>query len=128
MSHSFPLYRLAWGGAQAHELLARLVSLKYPGFPNKIQSYQATVRPPPNFTLGHRSTEVDVDLPRLPQFMTRESCYFADNFQEEMRSLSDPKKLSEKTLVMQFPFTAPVRLLPAFPKTPLHESLTCSSF
>jgi actin-related protein len=100
--------RLAWGGAQAQELLQRLVQLKYPSFPNKIQPFQATVSrlqisPTRNvltLTLRHRCR---------PQFMARESLYFADDFSEEVRALADPTTLDEKSVIMQFPFTAPVR-------------------
>lgn len=40
--------------------------------------------------------------------MARESCYFADDFSEEVRALADPATLAEKSIVMQFPFTAVV--------------------
>lgn len=43
--------------------------------------------------------------------MARESLYFADDFGDEVRALADPKMLAEKSVIMQFPFTAPVRPL-----------------
>ncbi|KAJ9475548.1 Actin-related protein 5 [Pseudozyma hubeiensis] len=33
--------RLAWGGAQASDLLLRLIQLKYPGFPTRVTPWQA---------------------------------------------------------------------------------------
>ncbi|SJX65564.1 related to ARP5-Actin-related protein [Sporisorium reilianum f. sp. reilianum] len=33
--------RLAWGGAQASDLLLRLIQLKYPGFPTRVTQWQA---------------------------------------------------------------------------------------
>jgi actin-related protein 5 len=36
--------RIPWGGSQASELMLRLAQLKYPSFPFKVTSSQATVR------------------------------------------------------------------------------------
>ncbi|WVQ80378.1 hypothetical protein IAT38_002483 [Cryptococcus sp. DSM 104549] len=74
--------RLPWGGAQASELLLKLAQLKYPGFPVKVTSAQAT-------------------------FMYRETCYFSSNYEEELRGLEDPAKLASITKVLQFPYTKP---------------------
>ncbi|ORY34334.1 putative actin-like protein ARP5 [Naematelia encephala] len=72
--------RIPWGGAQASDLMLRLAQLKYPGFPTKVTSTQAT-------------------------FMARETWYFSSNYEEELRELGDPVKLSEMTKVVQFPYT-----------------------
>ena len=45
------------------------------------------------------------------QFMYRETCYFSSDYEEELRSLGDPEKMSEQSIVVQFPFNAPVSLL-----------------
>ncbi|WWC58082.1 uncharacterized protein I303_100617 [Kwoniella dejecticola CBS 10117] len=74
--------RIPWGGANASELMLKLAQLKYPSFPTKVTPSQAT-------------------------FMFRETCYFSTDYDEDLRSLADPAKLSEMTKVVQFPFTAP---------------------
>lgn len=39
--------------------------------------------------------------------MYHETCYFATDYEEEIRSLADPKAMADMTKVVQFPFTAP---------------------
>jgi actin-related protein 5 len=40
--------------------------------------------------------------------MYRETCYFSSDYEDEIRSLADPAKMSEMTKVIQFPFTQAV--------------------
>ncbi|CDZ96567.1 Actin-related protein-Arp5p [Phaffia rhodozyma] len=75
--------KLAWGGSQASEMMLKLVQMKYPGFPTKVTPNQAT-------------------------FMYRESCYFAEDFQTEIKTLADTKRINGVDTIMQFPFTVPV--------------------
>ncbi|KAK8845440.1 hypothetical protein IAR55_006153 [Kwoniella newhampshirensis] len=74
--------RIPWGGAHASELMLKLAQLKYPSFPVKVTPAQAS-------------------------FMYRETCYFATDYDEELRSLADPDKLSAMTKIVQFPFAKP---------------------
>ncbi|WOO86060.1 Actin-like protein arp5 [Vanrija pseudolonga] len=74
--------RIPWGGAQAADLMLKLTQLKYPSFPVKVTNSQAT-------------------------FMYRETCYFSSDYEEELRSLTDPVKMMEQTKVIQFPFNQP---------------------
>jgi hypothetical protein len=43
--------------------------------------------------------------------MYRETCYFSSDYEDEIRSLADPAKMSEMTKVIQFPFTQAVSSL-----------------
>ncbi|WWC66880.1 uncharacterized protein I206_100787 [Kwoniella pini CBS 10737] len=74
--------RIPWGGAHASELMLKLAQMKYPSFPTKVTASQAT-------------------------FMFRETCYFSTDYDEDLRTLADPAKLSEMTKVVQFPYTTP---------------------
>lgn len=41
--------------------------------------------------------------------MYRETCYFSDDYESELRSLEDPAKMAAMTKVLQFPYNKPVR-------------------
>ncbi|WVN87297.1 uncharacterized protein L203_102475 [Cryptococcus depauperatus CBS 7841] len=71
--------RISWGGAQASDFLLKLIQLKYPTFPTRVTSAQAT-------------------------FMYRETCYFSTDYDEELRALADPARLVAMTKVVQFPY------------------------
>ncbi|SNX86671.1 related to ARP5 - Actin-related protein [Melanopsichium pennsylvanicum] len=83
--------RLAWGGAQASDLLLRLTQLKYPGFPARVTSWQA-------------------------QHMLEELCYVSSDYADDIRGFSmmptshksySPSSwtLMEKAdVIIQFPF------------------------
>ncbi|PWY99315.1 actin-like ATPase domain-containing protein [Testicularia cyperi] len=55
--------RLAWGGAQATDLLLRLIQLKYPNFPSRVTPWQA-------------------------QNMLEELCYVSEDFSNEIRGMA----------------------------------------
>lgn len=40
--------------------------------------------------------------------MYRETCYFSQDYESDLRMLADPSRLVEIDTVMQFPFVAPV--------------------
>ena len=40
--------------------------------------------------------------------MCRESCYFAEDYQSEIRSFADPAKIASKDILVQFPFVVQV--------------------
>jgi actin-related protein 5 len=44
----------------------------------------------------------------ITQFMVRETCYFATNYEEEIRSMGDPAVMGAQTTVVQFPYTEAV--------------------
>lgn len=77
--------------------MLKLTQLKYPSFPVKVTNSQATVG----------TAEFNSGLTN--QFMYRETCYFSSDYEEELRSLTDPVKMMEQTKVIQFPFNQPVR-------------------
>lgn len=43
--------------------------------------------------------------------MYQETCYFSSNYEEELRAFDDPVKMGDQTVIVQFPFTQPVRAL-----------------
>ena len=45
--------------------------------------------------------------------MYHETCYFSSNYDEDLRSLEDPEKMTKMSTIVQFPFTQPVRQLSA---------------
>lgn len=45
----------------------------------------------------------------LIQMMVRETCYFASDYDEELRQLGTPTALAANTAVVQFPYTEAVR-------------------
>lgn len=40
--------------------------------------------------------------------MARETCYFASDYDAELRSLGDPAAMAAMTKIIQFPYTIPV--------------------
>lgn len=46
--------------------------------------------------------------PLFSQFMVRESCYFAEDYQSEITSFADPTKMAANDVLVQFPFVVPV--------------------
>lgn len=95
---------IPWGGSQASELMLKLAQLKYPSFPVKVTQSQATVC----LFLAFNSPQTDGIL---HQFMYRETCYFSTDYEEELRMLEDPAKLSAMTKVIQFPYSKTVGYL-----------------
>jgi actin-related protein 5 len=43
--------------------------------------------------------------------MVHETCYFASNYEEEIRSMGDPATMAAHTTVVQFPYTEAVSFL-----------------
>lgn len=83
--------RLSWGGAQASDLLLRLIQLKYPNFPSRVTTYQA-------------------------QHMLEEMCYVSSDYSDEISGMSmmpashkshipaQWTAMEKADLVVQFPF------------------------
>lgn len=83
--------RLAWGGAQASDLLLRLIQLKYPGFPARVTPWQA-------------------------QSMLEELCYVSSDYTADIRGMAmmpaSHKSYSPSTwtpmekadVIVQFPY------------------------
>lgn len=82
--------------------MLKLAQLKYPGFPLKVTASQATV------------SRIILPCPLVTtcmaddQFMTRETCYFATDFESELRDMASPAGLAAATTVVQFPYVAQV--------------------
>lgn len=72
--------RLNWGGCQASEFLLKLMKLKYPTFPARINEYQME-------TLIHKH------------------CYVSTNYDEELSHYLDWTGLEERDHVIQYPYT-----------------------
>lgn len=77
--------RLNWGGSQTADYMLKLVQLKYPAFPAKLQPWQA-------------------------ESLMMEHCYISGDYKEEVTSYLDAEVLEEKDRVIQFPFTETVRI------------------
>lgn len=75
--------RLNWGGSQASEYLMKLLKLKYPTFPDKINDIAA-------------------------QNMVREHCYVSRNYDDELSGYLNWDGLEERDRVIQYPYTEPV--------------------
>lgn len=86
--------------------MLKLVQLKYPSFPTKVTAPQATVRS--NLLLPLRSSCSPSDELFFLQFMVREACYFAEDYQSEITSFADPSRMAAKDVLVQFPFVVPV--------------------
>ena len=78
--------------------MLRLAQLKYPSFPLKVTPQQATVSLPMQRIWNKL----------IHQFMVHETCYFASNYEEEIRSMGDPATMAAHTTVVQFPYTEAV--------------------
>ncbi|KAI1766208.1 actin-related protein, ARP5 class [Hypoxylon sp. FL1150] len=75
--------RLNWGGWHAAEYLLKLIRLKYPTFPGKLNASQA-------------------------EHMIRDHCYISKSYDDELRSYLDWTGLEDRDVVMQYPFTEEV--------------------
>lgn len=59
---------------------------------------------------GQRKCFTKSETQLIDQFMVRETCYFASDYQQEIREMSIPANMSAKTAVVQFPYTEAVGL------------------
>ncbi|KAI1638523.1 putative chromatin remodeling complex subunit [Biscogniauxia mediterranea] len=75
--------RLNWGGWHAAEYLLKLIRLKYPSFPGKLNASQT-------------------------EHMLREHCYVSKSYDDELRSYLDWTGLEDRDIVIQYPFTEEV--------------------
>ncbi|KAK6073040.1 chromatin remodeling complex subunit (actin) [Seiridium cupressi] len=92
-THVIPVYnskamlaqaiRLNWGGWHAAEYLLKLIRLKYPSFPGKLNASQA-------------------------ENMLRDHCYLSKDYDSEVRSYLDWTGLEDRDVVIQYPFTEEV--------------------
>ncbi|ORY63199.1 putative chromatin remodeling complex subunit [Pseudomassariella vexata] len=92
-THVIPVYnskamlaqaiRLNWGGYQAAEYLLKLMRLKYPAFPGKLNASQA-------------------------ENMLRDHCYVSKAYDDEIRSYLDWSGLEDRDVVIQYPYTEEV--------------------
>lgn len=78
--------RLNWGGSQSAEYLFKLLRLKYPTFPGKLNSSQT-------------------------EYMIREHCYLSQDYDEELSSYLDWTGLEDRDHVIQYPYTEEVIVL-----------------
>lgn len=75
--------RLNWGGFQGAEYLLKLLKLKYPTFPGKINETQA-------------------------ENMIRDHCYISTDYENELRGFLDWSGLEDRDHIIQYPFTEQV--------------------
>lgn len=75
--------RLNWGGAQGTDLMLKLLQLKYPTFPAKLQTWHA-------------------------EGLVMDHCYISGDYKEEVKDYLKPEMLEEKDRVVQFSFTETV--------------------
>ncbi|KAL3420150.1 chromatin remodeling complex subunit (actin) [Phlyctema vagabunda] len=75
--------RLNWGGMQSAEYLLKLIKLKYPTFPGKLNASQA-------------------------EYMVREHCYLSRDYDEELSRYLDWTGLEDRDHVIQYPYTEEV--------------------
>ncbi|KAF4634140.1 hypothetical protein G7Y89_g3957 [Cudoniella acicularis] len=75
--------RLNWGGSQSAEYLLKLIRLKYPTYPGKINSSQT-------------------------EYMVRDHCYLSKNYDEELSRYLDWTGLEDRDHVIQYPYTEEV--------------------
>jgi actin-related protein 5 len=75
--------RLNWGSSQGTELMLKLIQLKYPSFPSKLQNWQA-------------------------EALVKDHCYVSGDYKAEVETYLTDKALDEKDRVIQFPFTETV--------------------
>lgn len=80
--------------------MLKLMQLKYPTFPGRVNTFQA----------GVRGTSAIFTLPSLtavlslPQTMYRDHCYYATDYTSEIRAFSDAGTLAAADRIIQFPF------------------------
>ncbi|KAK3323930.1 ARP5-like protein, partial [Cercophora scortea] len=92
-THVIPVYnskamlsqaiRLNWGGWHAAEYLLKLIKLKYPGFPGKLNSSQA-------------------------ENMVRDFCYVSKDYDQELANYMDWTGLEDRERIIQYPYTEEV--------------------
>ncbi|KAG0650264.1 Actin arp5 [Hyphodiscus hymeniophilus] len=75
--------RLNWGGSQSAEYLLKLIRLKYPTFPGKLNSSQM-------------------------EYMIRDHCYLSRDYDQELSTYLDWTGLEDRDHVIQFPYTEEV--------------------
>ncbi|RDL31448.1 Uncharacterized protein BP5553_09657 [Venustampulla echinocandica] len=75
--------RLNWGGSQSAEYLLKLIRLKYPTYPGKINASQT-------------------------EYMVREHCYLSKNYEQELSTYLDWTGLEDRDHVIQYPYTEEV--------------------
>ena len=75
--------RLNWGGSQSAEYLLKLIRLKYPTFPGKLNSSQM-------------------------EFMIRDHCYLSRDYDQELSTYLDWTGLEDRDHVVQYPYTEEV--------------------
>ena len=81
--------------------MLKLAQMKYSSFPTKVTPSQATVRLP--YLTGQSVVSANCF-----EMMVRETCYFASDYDEELRQLGTPSALAANTAIVQFPFTEAV--------------------
>lgn len=72
--------RVNWGGSQSAEYLLKLIRLKYPTFPGKLNSSQT-------------------------EYMVRDHCYLSKDYDQELSKYLDWTGLEDRDHVIQYPFT-----------------------
>ncbi|KAH0606002.1 uncharacterized protein H6S33_004459 [Morchella sextelata] len=77
--------RLNWGGSQSADYMQKLLQLKYPTFPAKLQTWQA-------------------------ESLMMEHCYISGDYKEEVMTYLDPEVLEEKDRIIQFPFVETIKI------------------
>ena len=75
--------RLNWGGSQSAEYLLKLLRLKYPTFPGKLNSSQT-------------------------EYMIRDHCYLSQDYDQELSTYLDWTGLEDRDHVIQYPYTEEV--------------------
>lgn len=76
--------RLNWGGSQAADFMLKLMQLKYPSFPSRMTTFQASE-------------------------IVKDHCQFAIDYQQELRQNSSPQAIADIDHIIQFPFVTVVR-------------------
>jgi actin-related protein 5 len=72
--------RLNWGGSQSAEYLLKLIRLKYPTFPGKLNSSQT-------------------------EYMLRDHCYLSKDYDTELSTYLDWTGLEDRDHIIQYPYT-----------------------
>ncbi|TVY22718.1 Actin-like protein [Lachnellula hyalina] len=75
--------RVNWGGSQSAEYLLKLIRLKYPTFPGKLNSSQM-------------------------EHMVRDHCYLSEDYDQELSKYLDWTGLEDRDHIIQYPFTEEV--------------------
>jgi actin-related protein 5 len=72
--------RLNWGGSQSAEYLLKLIRLKYPTFPGKLNSSQT-------------------------EYMVQDHCYLSNSYDAELSKMLEWSGLEDRDHVIQYPYT-----------------------